>query len=429
MVVTSVELGDSTSWGLHDDRLVHRTGRFFSVVSVGVEAENVGGVRSARQPLIDQPEVGLLGFLLRHGGNGTELLVQAKPEPGNVGMVQLAPSVQATRSNYLRVHGGRPTPHLERFLSPGRLELASSLQSEQGSRFLGKYNRNAMIRVRGDEVEATGALRWFSASSVLQALSVDFAVNTDARSVLVSSPWDQLVADRPPFERSGGNDAFRSQLRDSFHGTVEVASSEPLQLLEVSRRELVFDVSVGPLTALPGWVVSEQRIESPNDELSLVHVSVTCSHREVDVWDQPLLASGVEGDVRLLCQQRNGVLQFLFCVTPEVGFTERAQFGPSIQTQGGPALSSPPLAERERIIRNVAQDAERQLTVLQSDEGGRFMHCVGRYSVELIAPDVVVPELRWATWMPLSTVIELLPRQGVFTNEARSALSLLLTEM
>jgi dTDP-4-dehydro-6-deoxy-alpha-D-glucopyranose 2,3-dehydratase len=264
---------------------------------------------------------------------------------------------------------------------------------------------------------------------VLQALGVDFAVNTDARSVLVSSPWEQLVADRPLFERSDGNDVFRSELHYSFYGTVEATSSGPLQLLDEARLELPFDVSVGPLTSLPGWVVSEQAVEANDDDLSLVHVSVTCSHREVDSWDQPLLASSVEGEVRLLCQQRNGILQFLFCVTPEVGFTERAQFGPSIQTHGGPAMSSTVLTERERIIRDFAQDAERRLTVLQSDEGGRFMHCVGRYSIDLIAPDVTVPDLRWATWMPLSTIVELLPRQGVFTNEARSALSLLLTEL
>lgn len=354
--------------------------------------------------------------------------MQAKPEPGNVGLVQLAPSVQATRSNYLQLHGGRPTPHLDHFMSPSRVELGSSLQSEQGTRFLGKYNHNTLIEVSCDTIESTPELQWCSADSVQRALCVDFAVNTDARSVLVTSPWEQLVGERAVFQRPGGNADFRSRLHESLHGLRPETSAAALHLLDRARRELAFAVTVEPLTSLPGWVVTDQRIEPPDDDLAVVHVAVTCSRREVESWDQPLLTSSREGRVTLLCQERDGVLQFLFCATAELGFVERAQFGPSIQTQGGPSIASPLLATRDDVLHAVAEHAERQLTVLQSDEGGRFMRCVSRYSIDLLPPDVVVPQLRWATWMPLSTVVQLLPRQGVFTNEARSALSLLLSE-
>jgi len=407
------------------------TDRFFSVIAAGVEGDDAADLSSRPQPLIRQPEVGVLGFMIRSGidGSAPELLVQAKPEPGNVGLVQLAPSVQATRSNYLQVHGGRPTMHLDHFMSPGRVELASSLQSEQGTRFLGKYNLNMMIRVGDDAVFSSGDLRWCSVSSVQQALCVDFAVNTDARSVLVTSPWEALVNDRALFDRPGGNQCFRSQLLISLEECHPTSSSASLQELDVARRELAFDVSVAPLASLPHWVVSDQIIEAPNDDLEIAHVAVTCSHREVDSWDQPLLGSRVKGDVRLLCQQRDGVLQFLFCATPELGFVECVQFGPSIQTQGGPSVSSPALAERERLLHDIARHADRQLSVLQSDEGGRFMRCVSRYSIDLLDPDLIVPMIRWAAWMSLSTVVQLLPQQGVFTNEARSALSLLLSEM
>lgn len=110
MVVREICWLDSGQWVLQNGGLRHRTGGFFSVVNAQAR---FGGRVTLRQPLIHQPEIGILGFLAQHREGGMDLLVQAKPEPGNVGLVQLAPSVQATRSNYLRLHQGKPTPWLE----------------------------------------------------------------------------------------------------------------------------------------------------------------------------------------------------------------------------------------------------------------------------------------------------------------------------
>jgi len=65
MVVEPRRLDDSTSWRLREGRLCHCTGGFFSVVSAAVEGRNAAGLSAKRQPLIDQPEVGLLGFIVR----------------------------------------------------------------------------------------------------------------------------------------------------------------------------------------------------------------------------------------------------------------------------------------------------------------------------------------------------------------------------
>ena len=85
--------------------------------------------------MIDQPELGWLGFVVRTAGAGVEWLVQAKTEPGNVHGTQLAPTLQATRSNFTRVHGGRPTRFLDLFRA-GDAVLSDGPHSEQGSAFL-----------------------------------------------------------------------------------------------------------------------------------------------------------------------------------------------------------------------------------------------------------------------------------------------------
>lgn len=69
-------------------------------------ATNWGRVASWDQPIINQPEVGYLGFIVKEFNGVLHFLMQAKIEPGNVNHVQLSPTIQATRSNYTQVHQG-----------------------------------------------------------------------------------------------------------------------------------------------------------------------------------------------------------------------------------------------------------------------------------------------------------------------------------
>ena len=42
-------------------------------------------------------------------------ILQAKVEPGNINKIQISPTVQATKSNYSRIHGGKTIPFLKYF--------------------------------------------------------------------------------------------------------------------------------------------------------------------------------------------------------------------------------------------------------------------------------------------------------------------------
>ena len=125
----------------------------------------------------------LSAFITRRREKGVDLLVQAKTEPGNVGIVQLAPSCQATASNRERIHGGDLPPYSEYFSGSIGEIISDSLQSEQGTRFFGKLNRS--ILVMDDHVEAQYDQHcWIPFQLFRQLLTEDFLVNTDARSVL-----------------------------------------------------------------------------------------------------------------------------------------------------------------------------------------------------------------------------------------------------
>ena len=152
-----VELDRLDGW--HRDpstgNIRHHTGKFFTIAGLSVDIKG-GPVEHWQQPIILQPEVGILGVLVKEFDGVLHCLMQAKIEPGNANGLQVSPTVQATRSNYTRVHGGKAVPYLEYFLGTTRsVVMADVRQSEQGTWFLHKRNRNMVVEVTGD-VEVLG---------------------------------------------------------------------------------------------------------------------------------------------------------------------------------------------------------------------------------------------------------------------------------
>ena len=430
--VEQIPRSRSKEWIFDGRRLHHITGGFFAVVGAALYR---GGERQPHldQPLIDQPEIGILGFLVRPGRDTTDFLVQAKPEPGNIGVVQAAPSVQATESNYRRRHHGRPTPFLEHFLSPRRgAVLSDSLQSEQGTRFLGKYNRNMIVTVPPHAaVPEAPALRWSPLHELLPLLVRDFQINTDARSVLASAPWRLLAsAGAAPFRRWRGHGGLGESLLNSYEAPEErhaLPTAHVIERLQGLRRTADFVPTVVDLADLQHWEITDTAIApTRRAAFTISHFSVSTTEREVTDWDQPLVASSPAARVALLGQERGGVLHFLFMARPELGFRERFQYGPSIQEVPGDALIVPSLEHQAARLVAVLAQSDTLLSARHSDEGGRFFRCTARYSIHLLPGDVTIDLGDNLAWMTLGQIESLIPRPGFFSNEARSLISMML---
>jgi oxidase EvaA len=160
------------------------------------------------------------------------------------------------------------------------------------------------------------------------------------------------------------------------------------------------------------------------DGLDVRPFEVRATDREVEHWAQPLVAPRGTEEVVLLGQRRRGVLQFLLRAAVEPGFAEGVQLGPSAQTRDGVA----PADELSRTVLAADPRLDRA-RVLQSDEGGRFHRSVARYRV-VHAPDgAPLPEQDDAIWVTLGRIQALALGSGLLTNEARSAISLLLPEV
>ena len=77
------------------------------------------------------------------------------------------------------------------------------------------------------------------------------------------------------------------------------------------------------------------------------------------------------------------------------------------------------------IAQKYAHDPDAQC--LQSDEGGRFYRSITRYRVVEIGENVELPSSGFYCWLTLAQIHLLLKETGMVTNEARSAISLLLS--
>jgi len=399
VTVTPIRFDESKEWEFIEGALRHRTGRFFSVI--GVEAR--GGrfpEEGVSQPLVDQPEVGILGVLLRRREGEVEMLAQAKAEPGNIGCVHLAPTVQATRSNYERVHEGKPTPYLSYFLSEGEREL-DELQSEQGRFFLRKRNRNMAVWV-SEEVEAEPGYRWTPLREVVGLLHRAHTVNSDLRSVLACMDWSV-------FGESPSPDAFGDSLRASLGVVSSEENTEVDDWFAKVRCGAGFKLERLPLDRLSGWEWTTTRLEDAgNLRFWVRQMDVKAPGREVAYWDQPMLGCRGETDEVLCCRVEEGMPRFAVALRTDAGVEGGVEMG----------LPRPAPAEGTTSVR---------FEVATSEEGGRFYQVVSRYQLWVVEGDV--PFADEVCWMTLGQVKRQISLENRVSNELRGAVALLLPVM
>lgn len=183
-----VPLKEIRDWGFDKHgNIRHKSGKFFSIEGIKVSAVFNDKASEWDQPIINQPEVGFLGILCQKKNGVLYFLMQGKIEPGNVNKIQLSPTLQATKSNFSQVHGGRVPPFLESFKDniDGRTIIVDQLQSEQGARFLRKRNRNMIIKMDEDIlIDVPENFCWLTLKQIKDFLRYPNLVNMDTRTVL-----------------------------------------------------------------------------------------------------------------------------------------------------------------------------------------------------------------------------------------------------
>ena len=147
-----IKFSELKEWGFNNrtGNLEHFSKKFFSVIGLDIKT-NWGEIYNWQQPIIKQSEIGILGIITKRFDQKSYYLMQAKIEPGNINHVQISPTLQATKSNYLQVHNGKKPKYLGYFFDNSKKLVIDQLQSEQGARFYKKRNRNIIIEINSKD--------------------------------------------------------------------------------------------------------------------------------------------------------------------------------------------------------------------------------------------------------------------------------------
>lgn len=409
---------DAWSFEPGSGNLSHVSGRFFSVEGLQVRD---GGVDTWAQPIINQPEIGILGILVKEFDGVPHFLMQAKMEPGNINTLQLSPTVQATRSNYTQVHRGASTSYLEHFVGPGRGQvLVDVLQSEQGAWFWRKRNRNMVVLVSG-EVPLLEDFCWLTLRQIRELIQIDNMVNMDARTVLSCLSF-QLPDDA---EQTG--EPFHDALVRSYQYEPEQGlhtAGEILSWFTDAKTRCHWTARLVPLGDVAGWALGDGEIsDRESRHFRIVAVRVEAGSREVKRWTQPLLLPRGEGRAAFVMRAIRGVAHLLVRARPEFGLMDLVEMAPTVQLHPGQELAQ----TAEPFLRDAL--ASGAATVLYdsllSEEGGRFYNALTRYQIVDVGDEIPIEVPQDFCWMTVRQLMDLL-RHGHYLNiEARSLLACL----
>ena len=150
MIVEEIGINDLDKWNVDENsgNVTHDSGGFFQVIGVKVSNtfDREVGKKGWTQPMIAKNPGGILGILMKKINGVPHYLLQAKAEPGNIGKLQLSPTLQATTSNLLKAHGGTKPLFAEYFDEENNLNIVyAKWQSEDGGRFHLKSNYNMIV--------------------------------------------------------------------------------------------------------------------------------------------------------------------------------------------------------------------------------------------------------------------------------------------
>lgn len=417
--ITKNRLSDSETWFYdHDEGCIRNQNRsFFSIT--GFRGDGVS------QPILLQQEIGYNGILCREFDGVMHFLMQAKIEPGNVNKIQISPTIQATKSNFLQKHGGRLPAYLNYFLHSSRYEVVvDQLQSEQSSRFLGKRNRNIIVRVEED-VPVLSTHRWMTLGQIKRLMREDNLVNMDTRTVLSCIPFSVRSATENALAELSERFMDKALFHSAFYGEDTFRLPEVYGYLNNRKMFDTADHRLVPLHILEDWDMRDDEIVCRHPyPFKVVFCDIAIEGREVRRWTQPLFESTGVATFGLICCEDDGLLKFVVRATTEPGCLDVLELGPTVQREASGYRTAEDAISRfffERLACGKGVVFDHML----SEEGGRFYHEQNR-NVLLRIDRTELPELPEDYFLlDYRTLNELVQINNTLNIQLRNLLSLL----
>lgn len=194
MKIKEIPLLEAKDWYLENKTGVikHITGDFFEICSLRVEYKDRENRKGWEQPIIRQIgfDGGILGLIRQRFEGVPHYLCEAKAEPGNYGLVQISPTLQATFANINQKHGGRKPHFVDMFSNTNKYKkwqvLYEAWLSEDGGRLYNKRNKGLLLEApEGAIIQLpSDNFIWLSLYQIKILLHEDSWINPHIRGIL-----------------------------------------------------------------------------------------------------------------------------------------------------------------------------------------------------------------------------------------------------
>ena len=390
MQVTRINLNKMDKWFFSQSEIYNKNKNFFSIIPYMFTKNNKNFFY---QPLIIQKEVGILGILKKKFNFIDHYLLQAKVEPGNINNIQLSPTVQATKSNFLRKHGGKKTKYLDYFIKKKfNTNILTRLKlSEQGTRYYEKSNKNILIDVKNNKVKNFSNFIWVTKKNLITLINKKNLLNMDTISVFSSSIKPNLI-DYPK------NKLSKITLKlDQFK-----------KKSKLIKKKTYFN-------KLKNWKIYKDKIYDTNKKFfSIIALKVKTNSREVQSWCQPIISDHFTSVNGFLFQKFNNTDHYLLQVVLEPGF-EKLKFTSTISIKNFNNNNK----IQDKFIKHFKNKKNILIDVVNSDEGGRFYRNETRNIVSGLKGTKSISLTKKYIWASHNQIVDLIS-QNLLSIEARN---------
>tara|TARA_Y100000591_G_scaffold297976_1_gene289408 strand:+ start:4018 stop:5283 length:1266 start_codon:yes stop_codon:yes gene_type:complete len=386
LTIKKKDLNSLDKWVLNKREIYHQSKKFFKIVGLRIQS-NFYKKKKWDQPIIVQNEIGILGIIKNL--KTKKYLLQAKVEPGNINKIQISPTVQATRSNYSRIHKGKTIPYLKYFI---RKNKNFSLQSEQPFRYLNKKNSNIISNV-SKKINLDDNFRWFSKKEINSLLKKKNIINMDTLSVFSS------------FVKKKKNNFSLNSDKKIYKW------SNSLDKKYFLRNKII------NLNSIKKWNLNKKKIfHKKNVYFSVIGINVKTNKREITEWDQPIIQGTKMAFTGYLVKKFKSTDHYLCRYILKPGSKE-SSYTCSVNTS---KLSNFKKNEdltdfQKKLLSKYFINSEKKLFYdnILSDEGGRFYHSQIRYMVYKLKKNenITLPENY--IWFSQNQIIDLIKKQKI----------------
>ena len=385
LTVKKINLSKLSKWIYGKKEIYHKSKKFFKITGIRIRS-NFYNKKSWNQPIIVQNEIGILGVIKNIKTN--KYLLQAKVEPGNINKIQISPTVQATRSNYSRVHGGKTIPYLKYFK---RKNKNFSLQTEQAFRYYNKKNSNIITYV-SKKIDKDEKFKWFTKIEIFNLLKEKNLINMDTLSVFSS---------------------FIKKKKIDF----PVNSKKELINWKNSLNKKYFLKSkIISLSSVKNWHLKKNKIyHKTNNYFSVIGIKVKTNKREITEWNQPIVMGSKMAFAGYLIKKfkntNHYLCRYIFKPGSKVGtFTCSVNTSKLKNYKKSKDLTN---FQKNLILNYFINSKDILYNNILSDEGGRFYHSQIKYMACKLKKNQNIDLPDNYIWLSQNQIIDLINKQKI----------------